>query len=185
MVDYELRAFETQLKLVVESFRRRVSTLLTGRASPAMVENLTINAYGTEVPLREVAGINVPERRLLVIQPYDASILKAIEKALQSLEFGRAARNDGRMIQITIPTLTPDRQRQLVKQAAAYREEHAASVRKLRGDLADRFHQWRRRNEISEDDSLRGQAQANSLSNKYLSELDTAIAQKEFEIMEA
>lgn len=184
MFENELSELETKMKLVVAAFRRRLATVRTGRASATVVEDLTIDAYGSTMPMREVAAVSAPERRLLVIQPYDASLLKAIEKALKQTEMGSDSHNDGRLIRINFPAQPYERRRELVKQISVWMNESEAALRSLQRDMLDHARGLLRANVITEEQHGAAVDATAKLKNRCVSELNSATTEKEKEINE-
>lgn len=184
MITDVLRETEGKMKKSVESLRQHLGTIRTGRASPALVEHLPVEVYGSTMPLNQLAGISVPEARLLVIQPYDASTLKAIEKAIQHSELGINPSNDGRIIRLVIPQLTEERRRDLTKLVRARVEEAKVALRNLRREALDDMRQLEHEKLISEDDQRRGQEKLQELTDRYTRDVDHIGSTKEAEVME-
>lgn len=184
MIQEVLREAEGKMKKAVEALRHNLSTIRTGRASTGLVEHLPVEAYGSTMPLNQLAGISTPEGRMIVIQPFDTSTLKAIEKAIQNSELGLTPTNDGRLIRLTIPPLNEARRRELVKMVRARVEESKVAVRNLRREAVDDLRQFEQEKMISEDELRRGQEKIQDLTDRYSKELDAVGSQKEAEVME-
>jgi ribosome recycling factor len=184
MINDVLRESEGKMKKSVESLRHHLATIRTGRASPALVEHLPVDAYGSSMPLNQLAGISVPEARLIVIQPYDASTMKAIEKAIQNSELGINPNNDGRVIRLAIPQLTEDRRRDLTKLVRSRVEESKVALRNIRRESLDDLRQFEHEKLISEDEQRRAQERLQELTDRYARDLDQIGAAKEAEVME-
>lgn len=184
MINDVLRETEGKMKKSVEALRHHLATIRTGRASPALVEHLPVDAYGSTMPLNQLAGISVPEARLIVIQPYDASTIKAIEKAIQNSELGINPSNDGRVIRLVIPQLTEERRRDLTKLVRSRVEESKVALRNLRREALDDLRQLEHEKLISEDEQRRGQDRLQDLTDRYSRDLDQIGATKEAEVME-
>ena len=184
MINDVLRESEAKMKKSVESLRHHLGTIRTGRASPALVEHLPVDAYGSSMPLNQLAGISVPEARLIVIQPYDASTMKAIEKAIQNSELGINPSNDGRVIRLAIPQLTEERRRDLTKLVRSRVEESKVALRNIRRESLDDLRQLEHEKLISEDDQRRAQERLQELTDRYTRDLDQIGAAKEAEVME-
>ena len=184
MINDVLRESEGKMKKSVEALRHNLATIRTGRASPALVEHLPVDAYGSSMPLNQLAGISVPEVRMIVIQPYDASTMKAIEKAIQNSELGINPSNDGRVIRLAIPQLTEERRRDLTKLVRNRVEESKVALRNVRREALDDLRQLEHEKLISEDDQRRGQDQFQELINRYTRDLDQIGTAKEAEVME-
>jgi ribosome recycling factor len=184
MINDVLRESEGKMKKSAEALRNNLATIRTGRASPALVEHLPVDAYGSSMPLNQLAGISVPEVRMIVIQPYDASTMKAIEKAIQNSELGINPSNDGRVIRLIIPQLTEERRRDLTKLVRNRVEESKVALRNIRREALDDLRQLEHEKLISEDDQRRGQDQLQELINRYTRDLDQIGTAKEAEVME-
>jgi ribosome recycling factor len=184
MINDVLRETEGKMKKSVEALRQHLTTIRTGRASPALVEHMQVEAYGTPMPLNQLAGISTPDARMIVIQPYDASMIKTIEKAIQNSELGINPSNDGRIIRLALPPLTEERRRDLTKQVRARVEESRVALRNLRREALDDVKQLEHEKLISENDQRRAQEQLQTLTDKYIREADQVGAAKEAEVME-
>jgi ribosome recycling factor len=156
----------------------------TGRASPALVERLPIEYYGTPTPLQQLASISVPEPRTLTIKPFDGSTLKTIEKAIQASDLGLNPNNDGKVIHLNLPPLTEERRRDLVKHVHHRLEESRIAVRNIRRDAHNDMRDFEKEKLISEDDLERGEADLQKLTDKYIEEIGEQGKKKEAEIME-
>src|SRR6185503_2481076 len=184
MISDVLRETEGKMKKSVEALRQHLTTIRTGRASPALVEHMHVEAYGSPMPLNQLAGISTPDARMIVIQPYDASMIKAIEKAIQNSELGINPSNDGRIIRLALPPLTEERRRDLTKQVRARMEESKVALRNLRREALDDVKKLEHEKMISENDQRRAQEQLQTLTDKYIREADQVGAAKEAEVME-
>jgi ribosome recycling factor len=184
MINDVLREAESKMKKSAESLRHHLGTIRTGRASPALVEHLPVDAYGSSMPLNQLAGISVPEARLIVIQPYDASTMKAIEKAIQNSELGINPSNDGRVIRLAIPQLTEERRRDLTKLVRNRVEESKVALRNIRRESLDDLRQFEHEKLISEDEQRRAQDKLQELTDRYIRDVDQIGAAKEAEVME-
>jgi len=184
MINDVLRETEGKMKKSVEALRQHLTTIRTGRASPALVEHMQVEAYGSPMPMNQLAGISTPDARMIVIQPYDASMIKAIEKAIQNSELGINPSNDGRIIRLALPPLTEERRRDLTKQVRARVEESRVALRNLRREALDDVKQMEHEKLISENDQRRAQDQLQTLTDKYIREADQVGAAKEAEVME-
>jgi len=184
MINDVLREAEGKMKKSVESLRQHLGTIRTGRASPALVEHLPVEAYGSSMPLNQLAGISVPEARMIVIQPYDASTIKTIEKAIQNSELGINPSNDGRIIRLAIPQLTEERRRTLTKMVRSQVEESKVALRNIRREALDDIRELEHEKLISENDQRRAQEKLQELTDRYSRDLDHIGAAKEAEVME-
>lgn len=156
----------------------------TGRASPALVERLRVEYYGSEVPLQQIAGIGVPEARLLVITPYDKSALGAIEKAIQHSDLGINPSNDGAVIRLTFPQLTEERRKELVKVVKAKAEEGRVGVRNARRASRQDLEAFEKDGEMSSDELERAEKDLDKITKEYVSEIDRLLQHKEQELLE-
>lgn len=184
MINDVLHDAEGKMKKSLESLRHNLSSIRTGRASPALVENIPVEAYHSTMPLNQLAGISVPEARMLVIQPYDASTIKAIEKAIQNSELGINPSNDGRLIRLAIPQLTQERRRDLTKMVRSRVEEGKVALRNIRREALDELRRLGQDKQITEDEQRRAQEKLQELTDRYIREVDHTGSAKEAEVME-
>ena len=184
MINDVLRETEGKMKKSVEALRQHLTTIRTGRATPALVDHMQVEAYGSPMPLNQLAGISTPDARMIVIQPYDVSMIKVIEKAIQNSDLGINPSNDGRIIRLALPPLTEERRRELTKQVRARVEESKVALRNLRREALDDVKQLEHEKLISENDQRRAQEQLQTLTDKYIREADRVGAAKEAEVME-
>jgi ribosome recycling factor len=184
MVNDVLREAESKMKKSADTLRQHLGTIRTGRASPALVENLQVEAYGSAMPLNQLANIQVPDARMITIQPYDAGTLRAIEKSIQNSELGINPNNDGRTIRLAIPPLTEDRRKSLVKMVRQQVEESKVALRNIRREALDDLRQLEHEKLISEDDQRRAQDRLQEMTDRYTRELDQIGQAKEAEVME-
>lgn len=180
----EYKEQEAKMKKTLEVLQQEFSTLRAGRANPAVLDRVTIDYYGTQTPINQVASISSPEPRLLAIQPWDASVLKAIEKAILGSDIGINPQNDGRVIRLLFPTLTEERRRELVKQVHKLCEESKVAIRNIRRDAMDVFKAQKKKSEITEDDYADIEKDIQTLTDRYIKEVDTLGAAKEKELIE-
>jgi ribosome recycling factor len=160
------------------------ATVRTGRATPAMVERLKVEYYGTEVPLQQLAGFSVPEARLLVITPYDKSAIKAIERAIQLSDLGITPSNDGQVIRLVVPPLTGERRKELVRMVKHKAEEARVAVRNIRRAARHELEALEREGEISVDDLDRAEKELEKVTHEHVGEIDRMLARKEQELLE-
>lgn len=184
MVQDALSNAESKMKKAIDALRQHLSSIRTGRASPALVEHMPIEAYGVEMPLNQLANISVPEPRMLVIQPYDKGTMRAIEKAIQTSDLGLNPNNDGQVIRLIIPALTEQRRKDLVKMVKKEVEEQKISLRNVRRDALGELKKLEGDKQISEDEQRRAQDKLEQLTGQYSRELDTVGHSKEAEVME-
>ena len=150
MSDY--KEFEHKMKRTCESLNTQLATIRAGRANAAVLDQVTVDYYGSPTPINQVASIATPDPRSLLIQPWDASILKGIEKAILASDLGINPQNDGRVIRLVFPQLTEERRKELVKQVKKYGEESKVAIRNIRRDAIDKFKKQQKSSEITEDD---------------------------------
>jgi ribosome recycling factor len=168
----------------IQVLKKDLASLRAGRATPALLEKVTVSYYGSEMPVNQLANISAPEPRLLVIQPWDKSALAEIERAILKSELGLTPTNDGSVIRIAIPPLTEERRSELVKVVKKSGEESKVAIRNIRRDANEEIKKMGKNGEISEDDVRRGQEEIQKLTDRYIREVDEVIAAKEKEIME-
>ena len=168
----------------VDALSRGLSSIRTGRASPALVEDLLIDYYGTPTPLNQLASISVPEARVLMIQPWDKQALEGVERGILSSDLGLVPNNDGTAIRINIPTLTEERRRELVRLVGRRVEEAHVSVRNVRRDCLERIREMQKDSSLSEDDSRRAQEQLQQVTDGYIKRMDELREIKVAEVME-
>lgn len=168
----------------VEATQRAFSTFRTGRANPTMLDRIHVEMYGTEMPINQLANISVPEPRQLLIQPFDKSSTQAIEKAIQKSDLGINPIVDGHGIRLTIPQMTEDRRKELVKQVHHRAEEGCVAIRNVRRDAIDHLKKAEKAKEISEDELKRLEAEVQKLTDKYCDEVHALQKMKDAELME-
>lgn len=179
-----LKSTEEKMNKAIEALRRELSTLRAGRANPAILDKIQVEYYGTATPINQLASITVPEARLLVIQPYDKSTLSDIDRAIQKSDLGLSPANDGSIIRITIPTLTEERRRDLVKLVKKYAEEAKVGIRNIRRDANVDLKKDQKDGELTEDGLRRATDEIQKLTDKEIVKVDSVTAEKEKEIME-
>ena len=168
----------------VDSIRHEFSSVRTGRASPALLDRISVDYYGAVTPLKQLSTISAPEPRLLTIQPYDKSSIKAIERAIMESDLGLTPNNDGSLIRLQIPELTEERRRQLVKVVRGLTEEGKVAVRNVRRDLMKHLEEQVRNGEVGDDEERRAETQGQKLTDAHTQSIDDLLKHKEAEIME-
>ncbi len=181
MVDYS--KFEEKMTKTISVFEESLSEIRAGRANPAILNKVMIDYYGTPTPINQVAGISVPEARLIVIQPWDASILKEIEKEILKTDIGINPNNDGKVIRLAFPELNEERRKEIVKDIRKMAEEAKVAIRSIRRDAIDEAKKSQKNSEISEDDLKVAEDKIQKLTDKYVDEIDQIIEAKEKEVM--
>ena len=184
MIDDVMADAEVRMGKAIDALRRDLGGIRTGRASPSLVDRLVVDYYGSSTPLNQLAGISVPEPRLLVIQPWDRGSMPAIEKAIMKSELGLNPSNDGQVIRIAIPPLTEDRRKQLVKLVHGHVEEGKVALRNVRRDAMAHVKDLLNEKMIGEDDERRAEHQVDDLTKRYVSEADRVGKVKEQEVLE-
>jgi ribosome recycling factor len=174
----------TRMHKSIDATRNEFNTVRTGRASAALLDRITIDYYGTPTPLNNIATISAPEARLLSIQPYDGSQIKAIEKAIQESDLGLTPNNDGKLIRLPIPPLTEERRKELVKVVRRYAEEGKVAVRNIRRDVMKHLEDLVRNGEVGDDEERRAETQVQKLTDDNIKSIDEMLKHKEAEIME-
>jgi ribosome recycling factor len=184
MIKETLADAESRMSKSMEALHRDLNTIRTGRASPALLDRLHVDYYGTPTPLNQMAGVTAPEARLLVIQPWDRGSIGDIEKAIMKSDIGITPSNDGQVIRLVIPQLTEDRRKQLVKQVHHHVEEAKVSVRNIRRDSMGQVRELLNEKLISEDDERRAETRLDELSKRFVDEADKIGKVKEHEVLE-
>ncbi|MGH2352332.1 MAG: ribosome recycling factor [Chloroflexota bacterium] len=184
MLEDVLVEAEKKMARALEVLQHDLTTIRTGRASPALVDRLHVEYYGTDTPLNQIAGITVPEARMLVIQPWDKTAISAIEKAIMKSDLGLTPSNDGTLIRVVLPQLTEERRRDLVKLVHRRVEEGRVAVRNVRREAHDDLRELRKENMATEDDLKQGEARLQRVTDRYIAEADRAGQVKEAEVME-
>jgi ribosome recycling factor len=175
---------EDKMKKALDVMRKEYASLRAGRATPALLDKITVDYYGTPTPLNQVANISAPEPRLLTIQPWEKNMLGTIEKAILKSDLGLMPNNDGSVIRLSIPQLTKERRSELVKVVHKKAEDCRVAVRNLRRDGNEAIKKLEKDRAISEDEAKKGQEDIQKLTDKYIKEIDNVMAVKEKEIME-
>ncbi|MBE9155676.1 ribosome recycling factor [Nodosilinea sp. LEGE 06152] len=182
-VDDILLETEDQMQKSIEATQRNFNTIRTGRANASLLDRIEIDYYGAQTPLKQMANISTPDATTLMIQPYDASSLTTIEKAISMSDVGLTPNNDGRVIRLNIPPLTSERRKEFVKTAGKVAEEGRVSIRNQRRNGIDAVKKLEKASDISEDESRDAQDEIQKLTDKYIAKLDEALAAKEKDIM--
>lgn len=180
----EYKEQENRMKKTIEVLNENYATLRAGRANASVLNKISVDYYGVSTPLNQVASIASPEPRMLTIQPWDASLLKAIEKAILASDIGINPQNDGRIIRLLFPTLTEERRRELIKQVKKFAEDSKVAVRNIRRDAMDGYKTQKKKSEITEDDYNDIEKDIQALTDKYIKEIDKVAADKESELLE-
>lgn len=177
--EYDVKMQKT-IEVVVSDF----AGVRAGRANAAVLDKITVEYYGTETPIQQVASISTPDARTLVIQPWDGTLLKAVEKALLASELGINPQNDGKVIRLIFPQLTEERRKELTKQTAKMGEEAKVAVRNIRREANDKAKEMKKNSEMTEDEQKASEKIVQDLADRYVKEVDAAVEKKNKEIME-
>ncbi|GFG68991.1 ribosome recycling factor [Mycolicibacter senuensis] len=184
MIDEALFDAEEKMEKAVAVAREDLATIRTGRANPGMFSRIVIDYYGSPTPITQLCSINVPEARLVVIKPYEASQLGAIETAIRNSDLGLNPSNDGSLIRVAVPQLTEERRKDLVKQAKAKGEDAKVSVRNIRRKAMEELHRIRKDGEAGEDEVGRAEKDLDRSTQQYVSQIDELVKHKEGELLE-
>ena len=184
MTHEALSAIEPKMARAIEAMERDFATVRTGRASTAMVERITVDYYGTQTPLNQVAGISTPDPHLIVIQPWDRSVLSAIEKAITKSDIGLVPNVDGTVVRLNVPPLTEERRKELVKQVHRRTEDARVEIRNHRREAADALKKALRDGDLSEDEERRELENLQRLTDRHIEAIGTRADRKETEILE-
>jgi ribosome recycling factor len=175
---------QTRMGKSVEHARNEFNTVRTGRASASLLDRIDIDYYGTTTPLKQLATIGVPEARMLTVQPFDPSSIRAIEKAIQESDLGLTPSNDGKMIRLPIPQLTEERRKELVKVVRGLAEGHRVAVREIRRDAMKHLKDLVDKGDVGADDERRAEERVQKLTDDHTKQIDDLLKHKESEVME-
>ena len=182
MSDY--KEFESKMKKTCEALSTQLATIRAGRANASVLDQIMVDYYGVPTPIQQVASVATPDPRSLLIQPWDGSILKAVEKAILASELGINPQNDGRMLRLVFPPLTEERRRDLAKQTRKYGEEAKVAIRNIRRDAIDKFKKQQKATEMTEDDYKIAEKDIQKLTDDFIKEIDKISEKKEKELTE-
>jgi len=177
------KPYEDRMKKSVDALDKELDTIRAGRANPKVLDRIMVDYYGTPTPINQVGNVSAPEARLLQIQPYDASTLKDVEKAIQTSDLGINPTNDGKVIRLAFPELTEERRKTLAKDVKKKGEDAKVAMRNIRRDAMDAFKKQQKKSEITEDDLKNLEEEVQKLTDKYVAELDKRVEAKNKEIM--
>lgn len=184
MIDDAHAEMEASMKKSVDALRKDLNRIRTGRASLALLDGIMVDYYGSSTPIHQLASLSIPEPRQIVIQPWDSQAIQDIEKALHKSELGLTPMNDGKVIRISLPPLTAERRKELVKVVRKMGEEFKVQIRNHRRDANDLLKDLKKEKEISEDEQRKGQERIQKTTDQYIAKVDEVVAEKEAEIME-
>ena len=179
-----VRDAQAQMEKAVEAMRREFNAVRTGKASPALLDTVRVDAYGSKMALNQVASVSTPEPRMLIVQPWDKSLMNEIEKAIRNSELGLNPANDGNIIRVPIPALNEERRRELVKHLHKLAEEGRVAVRHARQEANKDVKRRQSDHELSDDDARREMDRIQKLTDEYIAKIDQLLKSKEEEVME-
>ena len=179
----EIKDYDSKMIKTIDVVKSNFASVRAGRANAGVLDRIMVEYYGTPTPLNQVAAISAPDPRTLVVQPWDATLLKAIEKAIQTSDLGINPQNDGRLIRLAFPQLTEERRKDLTKQVRKYGEEGKVAVRNIRRDAMDDIKKKTKKSELTEDDQKKLEKELQDLTDKRCKDIDELTAQKEKELM--
>lgn len=174
--------YKRKMNKTIEALKNQFATVRAGRANAAVLDQISVEYYGVDTPLNQVGTISVPDPRTITIQPWDNSLLKGIEKAIQASDLGINPQNDGKLIRLTFPQLTEERRKELVKQVKKYGEDGKVAIRNIRRDAMDDFKALKKANELTEDDLKTAEKELQKLTDDFIKEVDNVTAAKEKEL---
>lgn len=184
MVKEEYKNAEEKMKKTIHVFRENLAGIRAGRANPAILDKLTVDYYGAPTPINQLGNISVPEARVILIQPWDAKMLKEIEKAIQKSDIGINPNNDGKVIRLVFPVLTEERRKDLTKVVKKDGEEAKVAIRSIRRDAIEHFKVQKKNGDITEDDLKDAEKDMQTITDKYIIEIDKIVEAKDKEILE-
>ena len=184
MIEENVKEAETRMQKSIEALAKEILTIRTGRASPALVDKIPVEYYGNPTPLNQLATITAPEARMILIQPWDRTVIGAVEKAIQKSELGLNPANDGQLIRVPIPPLNEERRREYARLVKRYAEGAHIAIRNIRRDQMERIKALEKEKKISADEARRGSEQLRKVADRYIARVDEMAARKEAEIME-
>jgi ribosome recycling factor len=184
MSDAVFEESKEKMTNAIEAVRREFSKLRAGKATPALLDGIMVEAYGSSTPLNQLGTVGAPEARLLVVQPWDKNIIGAIEKAIRTSDLGLNPGSDGNVVRIPIPALTEERRKELVKVAKQYAEEGRVSIRNARREANDLLKKEKKAGDLTEDEEKRAHDRIQELTDEFIKEIDEVLSAKEKEILE-
>lgn len=182
-MDERIQVYETKMGKTLNALESELTTIRAGRANPHILDKLTVDYYGAPTPIQQVANISVPEARMIQIQPWESSMIKAIEKAILCSDLGLNPSNDGKMIRLVFPELTEERRKDLVKDVKKKGEAAKVAVRNIRRDANDAYKKLKKEEDVSEDEIKELEDKVQKLTDKYIKDVDAAVEAKGKEIM--
>lgn len=180
----DVKPYEHKMTRTIEVLGKELAAIRAGRANPAVLDKITVEYYGAPTPLNQVAAISSPDPRSLAIQPWDGSVLRAIEKAIQTSDLGINPQNDGKVIRLTFPPLTEERRKELIKQVSKIGEESKVAIRNVRREAIDKCKAAQKKSEMTEDELHDAEDQMQKMTDKFVKEIDGIVAKKSKELAE-
>ena len=180
----DTKEFELKMQKSIDAYKNELDTVRAGRANPNVLSRVMVDYYGTPTPVNQIGTVSCPDARTIVIQPWDSSTLKGIEKALLASDLGITPANDGKVIRLSFPQLTEDRRKELKKQVSKMGEDAKVAIRNIRRDAMDKAKDMKKNGEMTEDEQKTSEKAVQDLTDKYIKEIDNITAAKEKEIME-
>ncbi len=180
----DLKPFEHKMNKTIEVLGKELAAIRAGRANPGVLDRITVEYYGAPTPLNQVAAVSTPDPRTLAVQPWDASILRQIEKAIQTSDLGINPQNDGKVIRLTFPPLTEERRKELIKQVSKIGEESKVAIRNVRREAIDKWKSAQKKSEITEDELHEAEDKMQKTTDKFVKEIDGIVAKKSKELSE-
>lgn len=178
------KEFEVKMQKSIEAYRNELDTVRAGRANPNILSRVEVDYYGSPTPVNQIGTISTPDARTIVIQPWDSTTLKAIEKAILASDIGITPANDGKVVRLVFPQLTEDRRKELKKQVSKLGEDAKVAIRNIRRDAMDRAKDMKKNGDMTEDEQKTSEKSVQDLTDKYIKNIDEITAAKEKEIME-
>lgn len=180
----DTKEFETKMNKSIEAYKNELDTVRAGRANPNVLSRINVDYYGSPTPINQIGTVSVPDARTIVIQPWDLTTLKGIEKAILASDIGITPANDGKVIRLVFPQLTEDRRKELKKQVSKMGEDAKVAIRNIRRDAMDKAKDMKKNSEMTEDEQKASEKSIQDLTDKFIKEIDSITANKEKEIME-
>ena len=175
---------EQRMQKVIEKFKKELSRIRTGRATPSLLDGIMVDYYGSPVPVNQIANISVPDARMIVIQPWEKNMIVPVEKAIQTSDLGLNPQNDGNLIRLPIPPLSEERRKDIFKNCKKIGEENKVAVRNVRRDANDKLKKAEKDKVITQDEEKKGLENIQKITDKYIKNIDEVLVQKEKEVME-
>ena len=184
MIELVYEEMEEKMEKTLSAFNTELRKVRTGRASLSILDGITVDYYGTPTPLNQLASLSVPESRLIVVQPWDTSAIKEVEKAILQSNIGLTPNNDGKVIRLAIPPLTEERRKEIARQVRQMSEDYKVAMRNVRRDANENLKQMKKDGDISEDDAFSAKDKVQEITDKYINLIDSVYQEKEKEILE-